>query len=134
MRVQREDPWVDERLALESICRLPLLTGKRWTSLERSAQNFVAQLDDGSTWRIPRKKTIAGPGSYTVYLEASRHRARLFCFPQVISAQRKFHRAKRQFFLAMRRAYIFRDPPTLLNPFHNYGAIGGMRLLASDRR
>src|SRR5712664_3979016 len=73
----------------------------------------------------PGQKTNArGPGIlYTVYLEPLATDA-IFVPGKVVSLQGNFTGEDGSSFSAMRRSYIFRDSTdTLLNPFHNYGAL-----------
>src|SRR5712664_2462649 len=124
MRVQTGKPLGYERLRWRGIA-LTTFDGKRWTSLERSAQTLSPSLDGWIYMADPAQKTESpGPGIlYTVYLEPLATDA-IFVPGKVISLKGNFTGEGGNSFSAMRRAYIFRDSTgTLLNPFHNYGAI-----------
>ena len=124
MRVQTGKPLGYERLRWRGIA-LTTFDGKRWTSLERSAQTLSPSQDGWIYMADPAQKTESpGPGIlYTVYLEPLATDA-IFVPGKVISLKGNFTGEGGNSFSAMRRAYIFRDSTgTLLNPFHNYGAI-----------
>src|SRR5712664_2690493 len=124
MRVQTGRPLGYDRLRWRGIA-LTTFDGKRWTSPERSAQALSPSPDGWIYMAGPAQKTDApGPGIlYTVYLEPLATDA-IFVPGKVISLKGNFTGEGGNSFSAMRRAYIFRDSTgTLLNPFHNYGAI-----------
>src|SRR5712664_4219784 len=124
MRVQTGKPVGYERLRWRGVA-LTTFDGKRWTSLERSAQTLSPSPDGWIYMGDPAQKTESpGPGIlYTVYLEPLATDA-IFVPGKVISLKGNFTGEGGNSFSAMRRAYIFRDSTgTLLNPFHNYGAI-----------
>jgi transglutaminase-like putative cysteine protease len=124
MRVQTGRPLGYERLRWRGIA-LTTFDGKRWTSPERGSQTLSPSLDGWIYTADPAQKTDApGPGIlYTVYLEPLATDA-IFVPGKVISLKGNFTGDGGNSFSAMRRSYIFRDSTgTLLNPFHNYGAL-----------
>lgn len=124
MRVQTGRPLGYDRLRWRGIA-LTTFDGKRWTSAERGAQTLSPSLDGWIYTADPAQKTDApGPGIlYTVYLEPLATDA-IFVPGKVISLKGNFTGDGGNSFSAMRRSYIFRDSTgTLLNPFHNYGAL-----------
>src|SRR5467141_422910 len=124
MRVQTGKPVGYERLRWRGVA-LTTFDGKRWTSPERKSQTLSPSPDGWIYMADPGQKTNApGPGIlYTVYLEPLATDA-IFVPGKVVSLQGNFTGEGGNSFSAMRRAYIFRDSTgTLLNPFHNYGAI-----------
>jgi protein-glutamine gamma-glutamyltransferase len=133
LRVQTGKPLGYDRLRWRGIA-LTTFDGKRWTSPERSAQTLSPSLDGWIYTADPTQKTDATvPGIlYTVYLEPLATDA-IFVPGKVISLKGNFTGEGGNSFSAMRRSYIFRDSTgTLLNPFHNYGALrysGFSRLL-----
>jgi transglutaminase-like putative cysteine protease len=124
MRVQTGRPLGYERLRWRGIA-LTTFDGKRWTSPQRSAQTLSPNPDGWIYTADPVQKADApGPGIlYTVYLEPLATDA-IFVPGKVISLKGNFTGDGGNSFSAMRRSYIFRDSTgTLLNPFHNYGAL-----------
>jgi protein-glutamine gamma-glutamyltransferase len=124
MRVQTGKPVGYDRLRWRGIA-LTTFDGKRWTSPERSAQTLSPNADGWIYTADPVQKTDApGPGIlYTVFLEPLATDA-IFVPGKVISLKGNFTGEGGNSFSAMRRSYIFRDSTgTLLNPFHNYGAV-----------
>ncbi len=124
MRVQTGRPLGYDRLRWRGIA-LTTFDGKRWTSPERAAQTLSPGLDGWIYMADPAQKTDApGPGIlYTVYLEPIATDA-IFVPGKAISLKGNFTGEGGNSFSAMRRSYIFRDSTgTLLNPFHNYGAL-----------
>jgi hypothetical protein len=124
MRVQTGKPVGYERLRWRGVA-LTTFDGKRWTSPERRSQTLSPSPDGWIYMADPGQKTNApGPGIlYTVYLEPLATDA-IFVPGKVVSLQGNFTGEDGGSFSAMRRSYIFRDSTdTLLNPFHNYGAI-----------
>jgi transglutaminase-like putative cysteine protease len=124
MRVQTGRPLGYDRLRWRGIA-LTTFDGKRWTSAERGSQTLSPSLDGWIYTADPAQKTDApGPGIlYTVYLEPLATDA-IFVPGKVISLKGNFTGDGGNSFSAMRRSYIFRDSTgTLLNPFHNYGAL-----------
>jgi transglutaminase-like putative cysteine protease len=124
MRVQTGKPVGYDRLRWRGIA-LTTFDGKRWTSPERGAQTLSPNADGWIYTADPMQKTDApGPGIlYTVFLEPLATDA-IFVPGKVISLKGNFTGEGGNAFSAMRRSYIFRDSTgTLLNPFHNYGAV-----------
>jgi hypothetical protein len=124
MRVQTGKPVGYERLRWRGVA-LTTFDGKRWTSPERRSQTLSPSPDGWIYMADPGQKTNApGPGIlYTVYLEPLATDA-IFVPGKVVSLQGNFTGEDGGSFSAMRRSYIFRDSTdTLLNPFHNYGAL-----------
>jgi transglutaminase-like putative cysteine protease len=124
MRVQTGKPVGYDRLRWRGIA-LTTFDGKRWTSPERGAQTLSPNADGWIYTADPAQKTDApGPGIlYTVFLEPLATDA-IFVPGKVISLKGNFTGEGGNSFSAMRRTYIFRDSTgTLLNPFHNYGAV-----------
>jgi len=124
MRVQTGKPVGYERLRWRGVA-LTTFDGKRWTSPERRSQTLSPSPDGWIYMADPVQKTNAlGPGIlYTVYLEPLATYA-IFVPGKVVSLQGNFTGEDGSSFSAMRRSYIFRDSTdTLLNPFHNYGAL-----------
>ena len=124
MRVQTGRPLGYERLRWRGIA-LTTFDGKRWTSPQRSAQTLSPNPDGWIYTADPAQKADApGPGIlYTVYLEPLATDA-IFVPGKVVSLKGNFTGDGGNSFSAMRRSYIFRDSTgTLLNPFHNYGAL-----------
>src|SRR6266850_1593269 len=124
MRVQTGKPLGYERLRWRGVA-LTTFDGKRWTSPERRSQTLSPSPDGWIYMADPVQKTNApGPGIlYTVYLEPLATDA-IFVPGKVVSLQGNFTGEDGSSFSAMRRSYIFRDSTdTLLNPFHNYGAL-----------
>jgi len=124
MRVQTGKPVGYERLRWRGVA-LTTFDGKRWTSPERRSQTLSPSPDGWIYMADPVQKTNAlGPGIlYTVYLEPLATDA-IFVPGKVVSLQGNFTGEDGSSFSAMRRSYIFRDSTdTLLNPFHNYGAL-----------
>jgi transglutaminase-like putative cysteine protease len=124
MRVQTGKPVGYDRLRWRGIA-LTTFDGKRWTSPERGAQTLSPNADGWIYTADPIQKTDApGPGIlYTVFLEPLATDA-IFVPGKVISLKGNFTGEGGSSFSAMRRSYIFRDSTgTLLNPFHNYGAV-----------
>ncbi len=124
MRVQTGKPVGYERLRWRGVA-LTTFDGKRWTSPERRSQTLSPSPDGWIYMADPAQKTNApGPSVlYTVYLEPLATDA-IFVPGKVVSLQGNFTGEDESSFSAMRRSYIFRDSTdTLLNPFHNYGAL-----------
>lgn len=124
MRVQTGKPVGYDRLRWRGIA-LTTFDGKRWTSPERGAQTLSPSQDGWIYTADPAQKMEPpGPGIlYTVFLEPLATDA-IFVPGKVISLRGNFTGEGGNSFSAMRRSYIFRDSTgTLLNPFHNYGAI-----------
>lgn len=124
MRVQTGKPLGYNLLRWRGIA-LTTFDGKRWSSSERTPQTLSPGADG---WIYPtdpaQKQESPGPGIlYTVFLEPLATDA-IFVPGKVISLKGNFTGEGGNSFSAMRRSYIFRDSTgTLLNPFHNYGAI-----------
>jgi hypothetical protein len=124
MRVQTGKPLGYNLLRWRGIA-LTTFDGKRWSSSERAPQTLSPGADG---WIYPtdpaQKLESPGPGIlYTVFLEPLATDA-IFVPGKVISLKGNFTGEGGNSFSAMRRSYIFRDSTgTLLNPFHNYGAI-----------
>jgi transglutaminase-like putative cysteine protease len=124
MRVQTGKPLGYNLLRWRGIA-LTTFDGKRWSSAERTPQTLSPSADG---WIYPsdptQKLDSPGPGIlYTVFLEPLATDA-IFVPGKVISLKGNFTGEGGNSFSAMRRSYIFRDSTgTLLNPFHNYGAI-----------
>jgi transglutaminase-like putative cysteine protease len=124
MRVQTGKPLGYNLLRWRGIA-LTTFDGKRWSSSERTPQTLSPGADG---WIYPadpaQKLESPGPGIlYTVFLEPLATDA-IFVPGKVISLKGNFTGEGGNSFSAMRRSYIFRDSTgTLLNPFHNYGAI-----------
>ena len=124
MRVQTGKPLGYERLRWRGV-GLTTFDGKRWTSPERKSQTLSPSPDGWIYMGDPAQKTnTPGPGIlYTVYLEPLATDA-IFVPGKVVSLQGNFTGEGGGSFSAMRRSYILRDSTdTLLNPFHNYGAL-----------
>ncbi len=124
MRVQTGKPLGYERLRWRGV-GLTTFDGKRWTSPERKSQTLSPSPDGWIYMGDPVQKTnTPGPGIlYTVYLEPLATDA-IFVPGKVVSLQGNFTGEGGGSFSAMRRSYILRDSTdTLLNPFHNYGAL-----------
>jgi hypothetical protein len=124
MRVQTGKPLGYNLLRWRGIA-LTTFDGKRWSSSERSAITLSPAADGWIYTADPAQKTESpGPGIlYTVFLEPLATDA-IFVPGKVISLKGNFTGEGGNSFSAMRRSYIFRDPTgTLMNPFHNYGAI-----------
>jgi len=124
MRVQTGKPIAYERLRWRGIA-LTTFDGKRWTSPEQNAQKLEPG-EDGwiRTADSPRKTDSLYPRMiYTVYLEPVATDA-IFVPGKAISLKGNFSGESRSSFNVVRRPFILRDSTdTLLNPFHNYGAI-----------
>ncbi len=124
MRVQTGKPLGYERLRWRGV-GLTTFDGKRWTAPERKSQTLSPSPDGWIYMGDPVQKTnTPGPGIlYTVYLEPLATDA-IFVPGKVVSLQGNFTGEGGGSFSAMRRSYILRDSTdTLLNPFHNYGAL-----------
>jgi hypothetical protein len=124
MRVQTGKPVGYDRLRWRGIA-LTTFDGKRWTAPERSAQTLSPSQDGWIYTADPAQKMeLPGPGIlYTVFLEPLATDA-IFVPGKIISLRGNFTGDGGNSFAAMRRSYIFRDSTgTLLNPFHNYGAV-----------
>src|SRR5258706_9374034 len=124
MRVQTGKPIAYDRLRWRGIA-LTTFDGKRWTTLDQTAQKLEPEADGWiRTADSPRKTDSLYPRMiYTVYLEPVAT-APIFFPGKVMSLKGNFSGESRNSFSAARRAFIFRDSTdTLLNPFHNYGAI-----------
>jgi len=86
--------------------------------LEPEADGWIRTADSPRKTDSPYPRMI-----YTVYLEPVATDA-IFVPGKVMSLKGNFSGESRNSFSAARRAFIFRDSTdTLLNPFHNYGAI-----------
>src|SRR6267154_1833104 len=124
MRVQTGKPIAYDRLRWRGIA-LTTFDGKRWTTSDQTAQKLEPEADGWiRTADSPRKTDSPYPRMiYTVYLEPVATDA-IFVPGKVMSLKGNFSGESRNSFSAARRAFIFRDSTdTLLNPFHNYGAI-----------
>jgi len=124
MRVQTGKPIAYDRLRWRGIA-LTTFDGKRWTTSDQTAQKLEPEADGWiRTADPPRKTDSPYPRMiYTVYLEPVATDA-IFVPGKVMSLKGNFSGESRNSFSAARRAFIFRDSTdTLLNPFHNYGAI-----------
>jgi len=124
MRVQTGKPIGYNLLRWRGIA-LTTFDGKRWSSTERTPQTLSPAQDGWIYSSDPTQKLDSpGPGIlYTVFLEPLATDA-IFVPGKVISLKGNFTGEGGNSFSAMRRSYIFRDSTgTLLNPFHNYGAI-----------
>jgi len=124
MRVQTGKPIAYDRLRWRGIA-LTTFDGKRWSTSDQTAQKLEPEADGWiRTADSPRKTDSPYPRMiYTVYLEPVATDA-IFVPGKVMSLKGNFSGESRNSFSAARRAFIFRDSTdTLLNPFHNYGAI-----------
>src|SRR6266849_2431953 len=124
MRVQTGKPIAYDRLRWRGIA-LTTFDGKRWTTLDQTAQKLEPEADGWIRTADPlRKADSPYPRMiYTVYLEPVATDA-IFVPGKVISLKGNFNGEGRNSFNTVRRAFIFRDSTgTLLNPFHNYAAI-----------
>jgi len=124
MRVQTGKPIAYDRLRWRGIA-LTNFDGKRWSTSDQTAQKLEPEADGWIRTADPLRKTdLPYPRMvYTVYLEPVATDA-IFVPGKVMSLKGNFSGESRNSVSAARRAFIFRDSTdTLLNPFHNYGAI-----------
>lgn len=124
MRVQTGKPVAYDRLRWRGIA-LTNFDGKRWSTSDQTAQKLEPEADGWIRTADPMRKTDSPYPRmiYTVYLEPVATDA-IFVPGKVMSLKGNFSGESRNSFSAARRTFIFRDSTdTLMNPFHNYGAI-----------
>jgi transglutaminase-like putative cysteine protease len=124
MRVQTGKPVAYDRLRWRGIA-LTNFDGKRWSTSDQTAQKLEPEADGWIRTADPMRKTDSPYPRmiYTVYLEPVATDA-IFVPGKVMSLKGNFSGESRNSLSAARRTFIFRDSTdTLMNPFHNYGAI-----------